>query len=101
MIVKKFGIASILLATAVSLVAPPLASRGDIPYAPQPQSSLQQMLSITWSPGHDLRQGIQDTCVGIVNNNLIAAGGYCYGLRPIVPENQRNILMDSPTRPGR
>jgi N-acetylneuraminic acid mutarotase len=69
---------SLGLVGVVSLTALPPAS-GEDPYAPQPQSSLQQMLSIDWHKGPDLPQGLQDSGVGIVDGTLITAGGFCQG----------------------
>ena len=69
----------LLLAAVFSLVAPALAHGEDNPYAPQPQSSLQQMLSIDWKKGPDLPQGFQDSDGGILNGTLVTAGGFCQG----------------------
>lgn len=49
------------------------------PYAPQPQASLPQMLSITWQKGPNLPQGFQDSDGGILNNTLVTVGGFCQG----------------------
>jgi N-acetylneuraminic acid mutarotase len=45
------------------------------PFAPDPQSSLKQMLSISYKAGTDLPTGIQDPGIGIINGNFVYAGG--------------------------
>ena len=83
--VKKLSIPHILLAMAASLAVPCPSNGADKPYAPQPQASLQKMLSIDWKLGPDLPQGTQDSGVGIVNGTLVTAGGFFYGPLDDVP----------------
>ena len=51
----------------------------DNPCAPQPQSSLRQMLSIDWKKGPNLPQGFQDASGGVIGHTLITACGFCQG----------------------
>jgi N-acetylneuraminic acid mutarotase len=67
------------LALTASLASTLVASGEDNPYAPQPQASLKQMLSIDWKRGPDLPQGIQDPGCGILNGTLVMASGFCGG----------------------
>ncbi len=64
---------------AVWLAVPRVAHGADDPYAPQPQASLQQMLSIDWKKGPSLPQGLQDVGIGILDGTLVSAGGFCQG----------------------
>ncbi len=77
--IAKHFFSALGLAIAVSLAVPRVAHGEDDPYAPQPQASLQQMLSIDWKKGPSLPQGIQGPATGIVNDILISAGGFCGG----------------------
>jgi hypothetical protein len=48
-------------------------------YGPQPENELGQLLSITWSRGPDLPQGLQDSNGGIIDHMLVTACGFCAG----------------------
>jgi N-acetylneuraminic acid mutarotase len=67
------------LAMGASLSYLPHASAED-PYAPQPQASLRQMLSIDWHKGPNLPQGFQDSSGGVVGHTLVTACGFCQGI---------------------
>jgi len=47
--------------------------------APQPQASLPQMLSFSWSAGPAMPQGMQDNHVSVIHNWLVSVGGFCGG----------------------
>ena len=76
---KRMFSVFVFVSAAVFAVPPTFVRAQDNPYAPQPQSSLPQMLSISWQTGPDLRQGVQDSDGGIVDNTLITVGGFCAG----------------------
>jgi hypothetical protein len=52
--------------------------RGETP-SPQPQQAVQPILQITWKLGPDLPQGLQDSEVGLLGNQLLLVGGFCQG----------------------
>jgi N-acetylneuraminic acid mutarotase len=97
----------------VSLAVPLLASGQSTPYAPVPQDSLRQMLSIDYHLGPDLPVGIQDAGIGIVNGNLVYAGGLnppgtvfsrnTYGLSLVSPQDGwlKQSLPDFPSTVAR
>jgi N-acetylneuraminic acid mutarotase len=48
-------------------------------HAPQPQSTLERILAITWKKGPNLPQGFQDSDGGILGDTLISVAGFCGG----------------------
>jgi N-acetylneuraminic acid mutarotase len=56
-----------------------LAVSDNAQYAPQPESTLPKMLSITWTRGPDMPQGLQDSAGGVLDNTLVSACGFCQG----------------------
>ena len=70
---------ALVFVSAVGFTASAFVRADGNPYAPQPQSSLRQMLSIDWKKGPNLPQGLQDSVVGILDHTLVTAGGFCQG----------------------
>ena len=48
-------------------------------WLPQPQDSLEQMITVTWSAAPPMPQGMQDNDGGIVGDYLVMACGFCHG----------------------
>ena len=57
----------------------PSAAAAEPPQSPAPQTQLEPLLKIDWSPGLDLPQGFQDSDGGFIGNTLITACGFCSG----------------------
>ncbi len=46
---------------------------------PQQQADLPQMLTLEWSAGRPMPQGMQDNHVTLIDNWLVSVGGFCQG----------------------
>ncbi len=46
---------------------------------PQRQTDLPQMLTLEWSAGRPMPQGMQDNHVTLIGNWLVSVGGFCQG----------------------
>ncbi len=68
-------ITALLLSVGLSAQAEPTA----VSASPRPQTEIKTLLKIAWTRGPNLPQGLQDGNVGIVNDTLIMAGGFCQG----------------------
>src|SRR5512146_2489202 len=81
-----------MLAAAVIRIGPTIASLLSAvtgvpgsPAATQPQADLRPMLRIEWRRGPNLPQGLQDSAIGIIDNTLVLAGGFCAGRGSDIP----------------
>lgn len=87
------------------------------PFSYVPQSSVPQLLHISWSAGPPMPQGMQDNYVGFIDGWLVSAGGFCGGgdddWKPgkyprgflnkvwgLQPENERRGWVELPPFPG-
>lgn len=67
------------LVCVVFLAFMAIATHAQDLHAPQPESDLKLLLSITWSRGPDLPQGLQDSNGGVLGDMLVTACGFCAG----------------------
>lgn len=82
------GLSWTLAVMGTSIVG--VAPGEDLP-GPRRHKSIQPMLRIVWTRGHDLPQGFQDSDGGILGSTLITVGGFCSG----------GLQEDNRRKPGR